>query len=271
MREADTLFSWSSAFHERDPAIEKSIEWEGIFGALRNHQPPCPCCGEAPVRLVNPSHRNRPGFFFSCTYDFRCPLCGWWFHHIMTQEFSWDTFQMSVLKRFDPGSCEPGLVELRSRLERERAHAFSARPEWLAGLAREVFGDHGFDLVLTAVAGDGDGTLLVLHDAPRSLAAIVECQRNRQDASLDVIAAPALVLAAIDWDGERAHLVSTTRSFPGRGQRALDFRSRGVAVELAALADLAALLGVYNTGLPALHELTPDERLEIARRNRSRS
>jgi hypothetical protein len=123
--------------------------------------------------------------------------------------------------------------------------------------------------ILTPQTHDGGADIFILQDDSNTKSAIVECKRNAPDRKIGVDLVRYIVGVAVRWDVRKAYIITSSSFSSGAFSSAVDYRSRGYEVDLVAMADLARLMDVYNTDLPALNYLTEDERHQIAAASRA--
>jgi hypothetical protein len=221
----------------------------------------CEVCGEPRVlfRRGRFIPNSSCGIFHVCI----CPVCGWYYEDHVYPEFYEDKGCLAVLKECDVGAREIILSELGSHLRRRRQDVYYLSPRRFEELVEDVFKNYGFRTVLTAASRDNGADVILLHSDTKEAAAIVECKRYANPRSVGVEIIRCLVGAAVDWKVSRAYLV-TSSSFSREAQvKVLDFKNRGIEIELVAMADLVSLLRVYNADLPRLDALTADDRRQI--------
>lgn len=236
---------------------------------------PCPYCGTYPVlKRIYSNTRDllRPVWGFTeIDYYFDCPLCGWLYRlesHLGTTLTDLETNY--VLQHFSLDSESVALHELGTALRHDRAGVYQISPRRFEMLVEDIFARLGFKTLLTPSTRDGGADILILHNTSQRLIAIVECKHFRNHRVVGAGIVRCLVGAAIAFDVRKAYLVTSSDFTPPARHTAESMRVHGYEIDLVALADLAQLLGVYNTALPRVDKLRQRDIRSIIQENTRR-
>lgn len=242
--------------------VWRQREFYGL-GATRDFAKPnlCDVCGEPRVLF----RRGGLHLHWSAEEDRLCicPLCGWEYRDHQEAEPEHDSAKISFLKECCINGSEIALDELGTHLKRRREDVYLLSARRFEIVVADVFKTHGFRVILTAQSRDNGADIVLLHNERNDATAIVECKRYASNRPVGVSLVRYLAGAAIDWEVNKAYLVTTSSFSSIAHKKVMDYARRGIEIELIAMSELAMLLGVYNTKLPPLSKLTSDERRQI--------
>ena len=195
----------------------------------------------------------------------RCPLCGWSSNYAISDNLD---FQADSIRAFDINSCEVPLTELGSYLKKNFADIYSLEPSKFEEIIADVFRYHSYRPVLTKASRDGGVDIFLVNEKTDNIESIVQCKRYAEHRKVGIATVQRLVGTAVEWDVEKAYLV-TTSSFTAPAQKsARKVISKGrIELDLYEASDVMSLLQAYNTKLPLLSHLTDEIRAAIIKNN----
>lgn len=231
----------------------------------------CRYCGTLVVR----GNWSEGGY---STYEWRCPLCGWWTraqdastgmysdyrHGVLTSS---NHSIEAVLESFDVSSSEIALSELGSHLKRQFSDVQNLSWRRFEELMADVFARHGYRVRLTQPSNDDGADIVVLQSDTDGHVEIIECKKYSRQNRIGVELVRQLVGAALLWRVKRAKLVTTSDFTAGARDATKRLRDRGYAIDLVAASDVLRLLGVYNESLPRLELLSLTDKRDIVQAN----
>ncbi len=219
------------------------------------HKHPCP-------NYRSPEFLNDPHSPWSVRRDYyipECLVCGW----KVLDETSTDWggaddpfFQSVELKHFESINDEQiKFDELTALLQ--------SRQELLYGLSWRnfelymgaVFRHLGWETLVTQPTTDGGADLILLKDG--SIHSIVECKRNAKTRKISVHQVRALVGAALDFETQRATLITTSAFTKPAKDYARRRLNDGLEIDLIVASEILEALGVRNSVLPRLDKIDP--------------
>ena len=276
-REGSYLFVWR---------VEDLQQDDGFFDkpspALSGHQILCPFCSGRTI-----ADRQLLSSSLPWRKSLKCLLCGWFAcssyrdaHQaqvplVGTGVTTGNWVQSDaehlrfILHEFEMSSEEVALAELGTYIRQHPREFNNLSWRRFEELVADVFRNYGYKVILTNPSRDNGADLILLeYDSARPYA-IVECKRYRSDRKIQVDLVRKLVGAVIDWDVQKAYLVSSTDFSKGAKEAAARYRSKGFEIDLVALSDILTLLQVYNANLPKLHILNAQDRAAIMEINYS--
>ena len=197
-----------------------------------------------------------------------CPLCGWYSHVGFEDEWGDYDCALAILKEYDVNSPELPLRELGAHLKRRSSDIYAL--DWLRfeRLVADVFKEHGFLAVPTPPIKDKGADIVLLSHDKTGVQAIIECKKFSRHRRVGVSLVRQLVGAAVDWETEKAYLVTSSGFSSFARQLVVDYRMRGYEVDLVDATAFLKMLQVYNEKLPPLHRVTGNVREEIIRESK---
>jgi HJR/Mrr/RecB family endonuclease len=198
----------------------------------------------------------------------RCPLCGWRLEFIpgfyVPEAPIPESQTMSILKELDINSPKVALAEVGTHLRRRYSDIYGLDWRRFEELICDVFKSNGFIATLTQQSKDGGADVLIFSDnRQQKPCAIVECKKYSANRTVGILTLRALIGAAVDWDVQRAYLVTNSAFSSAVQDKVPDFRKRGFEVDLVAASELLQMFEVYNENLPPLQLLNEELRREI--------
>lgn len=225
----------------------------------------CPWCGTDNILLRGPEDDD-----YNVQRRCECPLCGWYTSRYVCLSKTTGLFDgiyhMAALRPLGRDSVQLAMKEAISYLRSHFSDLYSTDWLQLEEAAEEIFRHHGFDTVLKRRCRDGEADLLLLANGLTE--SLVGCWKDAENRTLDVEAATALMGMRIEWDEDRAYLVTTTDvAEPARPEQ-VDRHICAYDMDLEAATEFAQALGIYNDRLPGPRDLDAEQREAIIEGNR---
>ncbi len=250
--------------------VEDIQENDGFFDqsdwVARQDDISCPFCSGQTAASARLSMSRSPWRDY-----LHCLLCGWsaCSSYRYGRRVGGDAEHLrAVVRRFSASSEEVALSELGTYIRQHPGVLDAVSWRRFEQLVADVFRHHGYRPLLTQASRDGGADVILFAGTGRQPVAIVECKRYLGGRRVKVDLVHKLAGAAIDWDVQKAYLVTSSDFSKGAREAAARLRSRGYEFELVAMSDLLELLQVYNAKLPRLELLSAQDRQTLIEANR---
>lgn len=259
-----------------DPLSQKNLfvwrsETTESFGAPEVRRTFCKWC-KSLLETIETKHESYPW-----TDDFtqRCLLCGWSKRRInFVDEDRYPSGDVycwrKILREFDTNSDKVLKKELGTYLKSNFSDIYSLDWRSFEKLTADIFKEHGYSVILTSPTKDKGIDIIVLNQDKTGTQAIIECKKFAKKRKVGVSLVRQLVGAAIEWEVNKAYLVTTSDFTYGARLAASDYAKKGYEIELIAAYDLLSMLKVYNEKLPPIQMLSKEMREDIIRQNKTK-
>jgi len=226
----------------------------------------CPWCGTENILMRGPEDGE-----YNVHRRCECPLCGWYSSRYIflmkTTGLFEGIYRLATLRSFDLDSSKLSVEDVVLHLKSHFSDIYSI--DWckFEEIVEGIFRQQGFRTILTQRSLDDRVNLLLLSDD--STEVMIECKKDAKHRTLGIEIISTIEGINIDWDGNRAYIVTNTNVSETVRLNAEDLGKYGYGIDMAAATELAQALGVYNDQYPSLHNLDSEQRTAIIKQNLS--